>query len=288
MTITINGKPIEQYLKIGQFSDQEKVRKNEIKERTYIHHVGIGKNEQIYDVKPSNLKIYSKGDIHLLNLQPQFDRIKSELDEEAKLSAASFKKLFSGILLLSEWQTTSQINKGINEIIKNRQPYNKNTTSSLISSITSKRLKVGNLIEKKKIDGKNFYHFFPSAVHLHLSEFRDLFSLYSSISIDEILKRIPQLKEEILAGEPLVSLKEMPKTKKIVKSLIETQDEIIVDGVEAEEARPVERQRPEPKPLEKMASILDQHLIRSTSGSEIKITVNFTFEAIRVLFGFER
>lgn len=280
--ITVNGKSLEQFLKVGRLTDIELERQQEIKERTITKRQGLGRIDQQYNEKPSRPRIWSKGDISKLNAQSNLERIQSEMEEEAKIESPSLKKLFAAVLLLSDWLTTSEINKKINSMIKERKPFDDNTTSSLISNVTSNRLRIGNLIEKRKVGNKNFYRLFPSCVQLHLSEFRDLFSKYPNITTEELFARIPSLKEEILSGDPIVKLKEPTTSTKPKKIITETPTEIIVDTVETE----IEEAFPDKKLHQKTASIFDQHL-KTEPGSEIKINVNVEFGVIRVLFGID-
>lgn len=274
--ITVNGVPIESYLRIGQYTDHERERISQIKEATFKRHSKLGAVQQSYDTKPIDGKTFSRGEIMDLNLKEDRERLMAQIEEEAKMDQPVLKKMAIGFMAMGEFISSNQIGEKINKIVSPLKRFNKSSVTAMVSTLVSSKYPIIKLMERQKINGSFHYRLFPSCSKILLSDLAQLARSNGSYTITDALQKVPSVRIEIERGNPILDLKQ--SESKISESLKEDDDKKILD--DSSKVEQIEA------PNEKVNQKTD--LKMSEIDREVKININVDFGPIRILFGINR
>lgn len=286
--ITVNGIALEKFLKVGQFSDERKEMANEIREKTFPK-PKVYKVKQEYDEKPSYPTIYSKGQILELNLEKDRQRMRQEIETIAKSDDPTLKNLALGLLSLGEWKTSVGLINEINAMLPKESHFSTNSIYTLFATMMNRKFAICKFLERIR-KGKSFhYRLVPSCVKLRLLDLSELAKKYPSFTAHDAINKVPDLIDEIRMGHTIMPFKIKTHAAK------PDDDETDQDSEKVKAERITEKERStdpketgNPAPLAILSNLIDRVLTGTEQGKDIKVSINFNFGPIRVLFGFEK
>ena len=205
--ITINGKPLQQYLKVGQFSDVERSRDSIIRERKRLIHIPAGSIEQGYDTKPTYTKLYSKWEIWKMNLEEDHKRLREQIKQELDNKNPNKSKLIAGALALGEWKTVTELGETINQMA-GRKIFEPKTLSTQFVGL-KKDKPIRKLLQASDIKPTR-YMLVPSAAKLQLADLYQLTLKNGSYTIHDAILKHPEIEIEMkqTPEQPSVPIKE--------------------------------------------------------------------------------
>lgn len=286
--ITVNGIALEKFLKIGQFSDEQKEMINEIREKTFPK-PKIYKVKQEYDEKPSYPTTFSKGQILELNLEKDRQRMRQEIEAKVKSEGPTLKNLALGLLSLGEWKTPVELINEINAMLPKESHYSTKSISAWLATMINRKFSICKFLERIR-KGKSFhYRLVPSCVKLRLFDLSELAKKFPSFTAHDAISKVPDLIDEIRMGNTIMPFKiKTHAAKPDVDENDQDSEKVQVEQINEKEQSTDPRETRNPIPLDILSKLIDRQLTGTEQGKDIKVSISFNFEPIRVLFGFEK